>query len=54
MYKLCFYFNEFLNIGVFSVKSYFHSLMNVLKANVRTGVLALPIAFKYGGLWVSL
>jgi proton-coupled amino acid transporter len=29
------------------------SLMNLLKGNVGTGILALPSAFKSGGLWVS-
>lgn len=29
------------------------SLMTLLKGNVGTGILALPAAFKHGGLWVS-
>ncbi|KAM7537600.1 hypothetical protein Aperf_G00000073677 [Anoplocephala perfoliata] len=29
------------------------ALFNFLKGNVGTGILALPIAFKHGGLWVG-
>ncbi|VDN10109.1 unnamed protein product [Dibothriocephalus latus] len=30
------------------------ALMNFIKGNVGTGILALPVAFKYSGLWMGL
>lgn len=33
--------------------SSFSALMNLVKGNVGTGMLAMPIAFKYAGLWTG-
>nr|VZI23537.1 unnamed protein product [Spirometra erinaceieuropaei] len=30
------------------------ALMNFIKGNIGTGILALPVAFKYSGLWMGL
>jgi len=39
---------------IMSVHRNTQALMHLMKGNVGTGIMALPSAFKYGGLWVSI
>jgi len=47
------YWLVYMFVGLFVCRNT-QALMHLMKGNVGTGIMALPSAFKYGGLWVTV